>query len=79
MNSKSRTTTKIAEQVPPVTPGEVLSEEFLKPLHLSLSALALALRVPVTRILSTINDGRAITADTALPLARFSARRRNSG
>jgi addiction module HigA family antidote len=52
-----------------VHPGEVLGEEFLEPL--GLSANALALRVPATRIGSIIKGERAVTADTALRLARF--------
>jgi antitoxin HigA-1 len=54
-----------------VHPGEVLGEEFLKPLGLSANALALALRVPATRIGSIIKGERAVTADTALRLACF--------
>jgi addiction module HigA family antidote len=54
-----------------VHPGEVLGEEFLRPLGLSANALALALRVPATRIGSIIKGERAVTADTALRLARF--------
>ena len=54
-----------------VHPGEVLGEEFLEPLGLSANALALALRVPATRIGSIIKGERAVTADTALRLARF--------
>jgi addiction module HigA family antidote len=52
-------------------PGEVLSEEFLKPLGLSANALALALRVPSTRIGAIVKGERAVTPDTALRLARF--------
>jgi len=54
-------------------PGEVLREEFMKPLGLSANALALALRVPATffgDILRT-EKPRAITADTAIRLARY--------
>lgn len=54
-----------------VHPGEVLTEEFLKPLGLSVNALALALRVPATRIGAIVKGERAVTADTALRLARF--------
>jgi addiction module HigA family antidote len=54
-----------------VHPGEVLGEEFLRPLGLSVNALAVALRVPATRIGAIVNDQRAVTADTALRLARF--------
>jgi addiction module HigA family antidote len=52
-------------------PGEILAEEFLKPLNLSVNALALALRVPATRIAAIVKCRRAVTADTALRLARF--------
>ena len=52
-------------------PGEVLAEEFLKPLGLSANALALALRVPATRIGAIVKGERGVTADTALRLARF--------
>jgi addiction module HigA family antidote len=52
-------------------PGEMLSEEFLQPLSLSVSALAMALRVPATRIGAIVKGERSVTADTALRLARF--------
>jgi addiction module HigA family antidote len=52
-------------------PGEVLAEEFLKPLGLSVNALAMALRVPATRMGAIVKAERAVTADTALRLARF--------
>jgi addiction module HigA family antidote len=52
-------------------PGEVLSEEFLKPLGMSVNALAMALRVPATRIGAIVKGERSVTADTALRLARF--------
>jgi addiction module HigA family antidote len=52
-------------------PGEVLAEEFLKPLGMSANALAMALRVPATRIGAIAKCERAVTADTALRLARF--------
>jgi addiction module HigA family antidote len=52
-------------------PGDVISEEFLKPLGLSVNALALALRVPATRVGAIVKGERAVTADTALRLARF--------
>ena len=52
-------------------PGEILAEEFLKPLGLSANALALALRVPANRITAIVNGQRAVTADTALRLARY--------
>jgi addiction module HigA family antidote len=54
-------------------PGAVLREEFMRPLGLSAKALALALRVPATRIGAIIRHARprAVTADTALRLARY--------
>ena len=52
-------------------PGEVLAEEFLKPLRLSVNPLAIALRVPATRIGAIVKGERAVTAETALRLARF--------
>lgn len=54
-----------------IHPGEFLREDFLKPLQMSANALALALRVPGTRISEIINERRGITADTALRLARY--------
>ena len=55
----------------PIHPGEFLREDFLVPLGLSANALALALRVPVTRISEIVRERRGITADTALRLARY--------
>jgi addiction module HigA family antidote len=52
-------------------PGEILAEEFLKPLGLSAHALALALRVPANRITGIIKGQRAVSADSALRLARY--------
>ena len=58
-------------RLPPIHPGEMLREEFLVPMGLSANALALAIRVPVTRISEIVNERRGITADTALRLARY--------
>jgi addiction module HigA family antidote len=55
----------------PVHPGEILREEFMEPLNLSMNKLALDLRVPVTRIAEISHGRRAITADTALRLALY--------
>lgn len=52
-------------------PGEILLEEFLKPMHISPHALALALGVPPTRIADIIHQRRGISADTAARLARY--------
>lgn len=59
------------ERLAPVHPGEVLAEEFLQPMRISQSKLALCIRVPVTRINDIVRGKRAITADTALRLAQF--------
>jgi len=53
------------------SPGEMLAEEFLKPLGLSQHRLAMSIRVPSTRIGEVVRGKRAITPDTALRLARF--------
>src|ERR1700719_3986616 len=55
----------------PVHPGEVLREDFMKPLGLTANRLALELHVPATRIGEIVNERRRITADTALRLARY--------
>jgi addiction module HigA family antidote len=55
---------------PAVHPGEMLREEFMKPLNISINGLALELHVPVTRISQIVNERRGVTADTALRLAR---------
>ena len=57
--------------MPPVHPGEILREDFMKPLGLSINRLALDLRVPSTRIGEIVHERRRITADTALRLARY--------
>lgn len=54
-----------------VHPGEFLREDFLKPLGMSANALALALRVPATRISEIVNERRGLTTDTALRLAQY--------
>ncbi|HLA79659.1 MAG TPA: HigA family addiction module antitoxin [Vicinamibacteria bacterium] len=58
-------------RLPPVHPGEILREDLLKPLGISINRLARDLRVPVTRISEIANGRRGITADTALRLARY--------
>lgn len=55
----------------PIHPGEVLHEEFMRPLALSSNALARALRVPPARINDIVRGRRGITADTALRLSRY--------
>ncbi|GBF78779.1 HigA family addiction module antitoxin [Aphanothece sacrum] len=58
-------------QMRPVHPGEILREDFLVPLNMSVNALALALNVPATRIHEIVKERRSITADTAERLARY--------
>ncbi len=55
----------------PIHPGEVLLEEFLKPMGLSQNKLALNIGVPARRINEIVLEKRRVTADTALRLARF--------
>ncbi len=55
----------------PVHPGEVLREDYLKPLSLSANALALALRVPASRINDIVLERRGVTVDTAMRLTRY--------
>ncbi|HZX84572.1 MAG TPA: HigA family addiction module antitoxin [Reyranella sp.] len=61
----------MAKKLPPVHPGEVLREEFLGPMNLSPYAVARAVGVPRTRIERLANEQTAVTADTALRLARY--------
>lgn len=58
-------------QADPVHPGEVLREEFMRPLGLSANALAIALRVPVTRISEIVRERRAISVETAMRLGLY--------
>lgn len=55
----------------PIHPGEILKEEFMEPIGLSANALALALRVPATRIGEIVRGKRSITPETALRLGRY--------
>ena len=59
------------KKLKPVHPGEILREEFMAPLGLSMNKMAIDLRVPVTRIADIVNERRGITANTALRLARY--------
>ena len=71
--SKSSTTTDL---LPNPHPGEILMEEFLKPMALSQTALAKAINVPPRRINEIVLGKRAVTADTDLRLHATSACRR---
>lgn len=62
---------KKGRRLPPVHPGEILREDLLKPLGISINRLGRDLRVPVTRMSEIVNGRRGITADTALRLARY--------
>lgn len=59
------------KKLSPITPGEILLEEFVKPLGMNAHQLALELHVPANRITAIIDGERAISADTALRLARY--------
>ena len=61
----------MTEKLAPVHPGEVLLEEFFKPMNLSQNQLALATRVPARRINEIVHGKRRMPADTALRLARY--------
>jgi len=61
----------MARKLRPVHPGEILREEFMAPLGLSMNRVAIDLRVPVTRIADIVNGRRGISADSALRLARY--------
>jgi len=60
-----------SDKLPPIHPGEILREDFLKPLGISMNRLALDLRVPVTRVAEIVHQRRGITPDTALRLGRY--------
>jgi addiction module HigA family antidote len=68
---KSSTTTRKQDLLPLPTVGEILLEEFLKPLELSQNALARAIGVPPRRINEIVLGKRAVTADTDLRLTRY--------
>jgi antitoxin HigA-1 len=57
--------------LPTIHPGEILREEYLAPLGISINKLARETYVPVTRISEIVNERRGITADTALRLGRY--------
>lgn len=59
------------DKIPPVHPGEILFEEFLKPMGISQNRLSLDIMVPPRRINEIVHGKRQITADTALRLGRY--------
>ena len=60
-----------SKKIAPRHPGEILLEEFLKPMGISQNRLALDIRVPARRINEIVHGKRRITADTALRLAKY--------
>ncbi len=60
-----------SKKLPAIHPGEILREDYMIPLGLSMNRLALALHVPVPRIAEIVHERRSITPDTALRLARY--------
>ena len=60
-----------SRRLPPIHPGEILREDFMVPLGISMNKLALDLRVPVTRVGEIVHERRGITPDTALRLGRY--------
>ena len=60
-----------SRRLPPIHPGEILREDFMVPLGISMNKLALDLRVPVTRVAEIVHERRGITPDTALRLGRY--------
>jgi addiction module HigA family antidote len=61
----------VATKLPPIHPGEILLEEFLRPMGISQYRLAKSISVPPRRINEVVHGNRAVTADTALRLSRF--------
>src|SRR6266567_9608613 len=59
------------QKLPPIHPGEILREDYMKPLGLTVHRLAIVLHVPATRIAEIVHERRAITADTAIRLGRY--------
>lgn len=60
-----------SRRLPPIHPGEILREDFMMPLGITMNKLALDLRVPVTRIAEIAHERRGITPDTAMRLGRY--------
>jgi len=60
-----------SRRLPPIHPGEILREDFMAPLGISMNKLALDLHVPVTRIAEIVHERRGMTPDTALRLGRY--------
>ena len=67
----SEETDMTAAPVPPTHPGDILLNDFMAPHGLNANQISLALRVPANRITGIVKGDRAITADTAMRLARY--------
>ncbi len=67
----TRTITAPPNGLRPVHPGEVLREDYLKPLGMSANALSLALKVPASRINDIVLERRGVSVDTAMRLVRY--------
>ena len=63
--------TNIINGMRPIHPGEVLREEFLRPLGMTAHALSMAIQVPAPRINDVVRERRAVTVDTALRLSKY--------
>ena len=63
--------TREPKLLPPIPPGEILLEDFMKPLGISINALARDIHVPPNRISEIVNAKRGISADTALRLSKY--------
>jgi len=61
----------MVNKIRPIHPGEILREEYLTPLSMSANALAIALRVPASRIDQITKEKRSVSPDTALRLSRY--------
>lgn len=59
------------QKLQPIHPGEILREDFMRPLGISMNRLAMDLHVPVTRIAEIVHERRGITPDTAMRLGRY--------
>jgi addiction module HigA family antidote len=62
---------RIPQKLPPIHPGEILREDYMKPFGLTAHRLAMALHVPATRVTEIVHERRAISADTAIRLGRY--------
>ncbi len=72
LTSRSSTTTRrVGPRLLDLIPPEILPEEFMRPMRISINALARAMAVPPNRVSAIVNGKRAITADTALRLGRY--------